>query len=70
MATKKAVVTKTVIMVNNQLIKEVKGKTLTVSQALKLAVPYFGKIAKEKVEVKKEGGVTTILFKIEFSRKG
>jgi hypothetical protein len=69
---KKAVVAKkgsTVIKVNNNVIKELKGK-LTKEEAVDVAAEYFKEIQKDKVQITTMGDQTTYAFQITTGRKG
>lgn len=59
----------TVIKVNNNTIKELKG-TLSKEEAVDVAAEYFKEIQKDKVKVTTQGDKTTFAFQITTGRKG
>lgn len=59
----------TIIKVNNNTIKELKGK-LTKEEAVDIAAEYFKEIQKDKVSVTTQGDQTTYAFQITTGRKG
>lgn len=59
----------TIIKVNNNTIKELKG-TLTKEEAVDVAAEYFKEIQKDKVQITTQGDRTTFAFQITTGRKG
>lgn len=59
----------TVIKVNNNVIKELKGK-LTKDEAVDIAAEYFKEVHGDKVKVSTVGETTTYAFQITTGRKG
>lgn len=61
---------RTIIVVNNNTIRDnIKGK-LSKEEALEIAGEYFKEIQKDQVEVKTVGDTITYTFKIQTGRKG